>query len=124
MNFHAPRKTFKLPHRTKKPLGISPFLLAIDWLSTTWFRFNVTLIWIVITTVVAFAPYPMTAKLIIFMFSPVIAFVFYYLVYFFRIVLAFDEKRKLWVGYLELGYLRMFSRLVVQEIELDLPLWH
>ncbi len=124
MSFHAPRKTFRLPHRAKKLPGTSPFLLTVDWLSTTWFRFNVTFIWLFLVIVVSISPYPMVGKLSIFLISPIAALIFYYLFFLGRILLAFDQKRKMWIGYLELGYLRLFSRLVVQEIELELPIWH
>lgn len=104
--------------------GNAPVLLIADWLSQTWFRFNLFMVWLALVGFLAISPLPMLGKLAIFAISPVAAIIGYYTLFVMIAVVAFMPGLKVPVGYLRLIYFRLFSRIVVQEIELELPTWH
>jgi len=119
----VPTVGVELPHRTSAPLSSSPLLILFDWMTQTWFRFNVLLAWFVMVLVVIAAPAPIGQKLGMLIVSPIAAVIFYFAWYVFLVVVSFLPVVKIPIGFLKLIYFRIFSRLIVQPISVEMPVW-
>jgi len=97
--------------------------MIFDWMTRTWFRFNVLLAWLVMVLVVVAAPAPIGQKFGMLVVSPIAALFFYFAWYVFLTIVSFMPGIKIPFGFLKLIYFRLFSRLIVQPISVEMPVW-
>jgi hypothetical protein len=119
----VPAVHVELPHRTAISRSSSPPLLVLDWLTRTWFRFNILLLWIFLLFLIIAVPVPIEQKLGMLAISPIAAVLFYLSWFVFLLIVSFIPVVKIAIGFLKLIYFRMFSRLVVQPIRVAMPVW-
>ena len=123
MSGGGPTVEVHLPNRAKVPLGTSLPLLALDWLTQTWFRFNALVCWLVLVFILIGADVPFEKKILTFIVSPVAAPILYVMWSLSILTLSFIPIVKVPLGVLRLTYLRLFSRLIVQRVRVEMPVW-
>jgi hypothetical protein len=112
-----------LPHRTATPLGYGFGWSVLDWLTQTWFRFNIFIAWLIVDAGIAAAPAPLGQKGLALLLSPIVGAFVWAVWSLFLIVASFMPALKMPLGYLRLAYLRLFCRLIVQPICIETPVW-
>jgi hypothetical protein len=123
---YVPTLHYDLPRRRAGFFGGSPPGQAIEWITTTWLRFNIFLCWMLLVVLLVVGPMP-SGRFSIFgmlLVSPIAAFILYV-----GIVLAG------WIAYIlpianflfaaaRMAYLWIFCRLIVQPApQISLPAW-
>ena len=123
----VPTLHHKLPHRTAGAFGSSLPGQAAEWLTTSWLRFESSLVWILILWVTVATPWPnLITGLAMLLMSPLAA-----------VFMLFTLKGAGWVIYLvpitlfsqvigwgRIAFLWTFSRLVVEPPpDIEMPLW-
>lgn len=123
MSSNAPIIKIKLPHRNSTHCALCSSAL-VQWVTATWFRFNVSVICMLFVVALALGPANPATKVVLTLLSPLLAIATYYFLYVVRILCAFHPRLKFLIGFAHLAYVRLCSRFVAQAIELELPVWH
>jgi hypothetical protein len=121
---NQPVLTYHLPHRRAGSFGASAPGLVAEWITTTWLRFGVFLYWILVLFCTTLSPLPGLDRALVLVASPVVAFFLHGGIVLAGWIAYFVPGSGVVFGVLRLVYLRLFSRLIVQEApEVELPLW-
>lgn len=121
---NAPVLRYRLASRRAGVFGSSTVGLAVEWLTATWFRFEVFVAWLLI--ILFGLTQPLTVQTIVVgaLVSPLVAVLICVALKITGWVLFFLPGTNSLLGWCRLGWLWTFSRLVVEPApEIDLPLW-
>ena len=121
----APALHYRLPSRRAGSFGQSPLGRIAENLTLTWFRFELTLLWILVLSLPLAIPWPnFGLALLSIAVSPLIALVLWALIKLSGWTLYFvPGVNRIW-GWSHIIFLRVFSKLVVERApEIELPAW-
>ncbi len=120
----TPRFYYSLPHRTKGSFGVSPLGRVLEWATTSWMKFNIS---VIATSLAVFSilalPQLGERAILILVVSPLLASFIYVLLRIAFIVGYFLPGISMPLGWIRLGYIWLFSRLVAEAAPaIDLPI--
>ena len=121
----TPSLHYRLRSRQPGSFGTSRAGRVFEFVTLSWFRFEIALLWLGMAIALISAPWNnMSMMLIVMLFSPAVAFMLWFLMKSVGIVFYFLPGMN-WVwGYGRIIFLTIFSRLVAQEApEIEMPAW-
>lgn len=125
MRFDAPSLETTLPHRTSPFVPGTRLGRVLDFVTATWFRFNICITWLAVVLSIAVSPgLSFGTKLLAILVSPAAGLLAYLLLSALVGLCAFLPILKYPMGFLRIGYMTAFSRLVGQPIKVSWPAWY
>jgi hypothetical protein len=122
--FHRANLNYTLPARKPGSFGLSLPGQVAEWVTTTWFRFSVFLIWVPTAAAILMSSYSAIQKVGLLLVSPVAAAFYVALLRVILFALLFVPKIGPIFGWLRVLYYAAFSRLVCQPAPvITTPLW-
>jgi len=122
---NSPQMHYHLPYRKAGSFGTSVPGQIAEWLTTTWFRFGAFVTWwVALPFIMSATPGNPLATAGMLLVSPIIAALLYAMFKAALAIVYFIPITNVVMGYLRLGYIWLFSRIIVQEApEIVLPVW-
>lgn len=118
---------YKFPHRRPGTFGGSLPGDFAEWVTTTWLRFGIFVLWLIVAVVVLLTPSAIEGapKILLLLISPLFAAFLFLALKLSRAIFYFLPVAGPIVGIAHLFYIRCFSHLIIEEAaSVEFPLWY
>jgi hypothetical protein len=120
-----PLRVVQFQNRSCGSFGVGAWASVAEWITFRWWRFNVAMLAIAISLLSILSPSTsVLLKLLLCLFSPIAALLYYPIIKIFVFVLSWIPLVKYFIAFARIAYLSAFSKLVVERApQIILPYW-